>query len=1462
MSRAELKPGKAVFVEAQRLFLLQGRTTTYAFRIDRNGWLEHLYYGPSVEADDDLSYLRYANVTLPFDPRPTVPPPGEVVQGLASQGDAVLRATWRQWSELNRSTVEAARIENASWRLLNMRASRRNLAALAEAGDSSAAGTVDAPRVEMRSSVAAGEPGAGVGIKAQRGNAASLIAATHAAAGKLKSKGPARAAAKLAGPPRAAGGLKARDSGGAASTAPSPASQEGAGAGAGAAEAAAAVLGSAVRAAAALPHAQGDTAGSGSAQAADDTAAAAMTLQRQLHELASHGGTHVRAAGDIHTMAAPHRSTVASARGMLHGTPGPGAGIPSQEPAPASGAAATSPPARRAGEGRSPGSSASPPHAAAASSAGAPTMRIPDRFSAAAGAAAAPGAGGWSPKPSLSSPLNQGATSSTVMTTHPSLPGMVPGVTSEGAAPGQSAAAANLGAIDVSPRHASPPSGHGTVPVLPAFAMPPPATTSPTATPCEAAVGADLTSCAPSAQAFGLLEDPAEATTSSSSQSRATSVATQSHTPGARPERPAAPSSGAGETGAPKSLSRLAPRIGQPEADDDGQLGLEAFTDEFVRPHDGKTREVDEQAADDDTAAGKNMKLLEWSDAGTGDYRPPSFSVEYPDGSTISPLVYKRHMVHAGKMVMMTPHLPHVREEQPGDADDCTTVAITLEDTFTGLEVELVYTVFRDFDAIARRTIVHNCTADVIRCSRLMSITMDMYAEDHHMVQLSGAWAGERHVVRRKLEQGVSHVESRRGTSSHQHNPFIAITQGPPCEDSGEVVGFALIYSGNFRCEVDVSEAMRARVNVGMNPQLFRWNLNPGESVESPEAIIAYSAAGLGRLSGELHRVVRERIIPQRWRDFVCPVLLNTWEACYFQVTHDAVLSLARAAASVGVQLLMLDDGWFKDRHDDTSSLGDWTPDPVKLPFGLKCLAREVNSLGLAFGLWVEPEMVNVKSELYRRHPDWALQVKGRPRNEGRNQLVLDFANVEVVHYITETLCSLLASAPISAIKWDMNRHLSEVFSPALPARQQGEVAHRYMLGVYQVLATLNERFPQVLIETCSGGGGRFDLGMLFYSPQIWTSDNTDALARVKIQMGSSLVYPASTMGAHISSVPNHQTLRYTSLKTRFLLALSGTFGLELDLRSMRPEELAEMRQLVVLRKQLAPIVASGAMYRIWSPFDTNRGAWMFVLTAERKAEILRERTARREMRSAPKEPFRPRSTPAEAAAASLPMRVRPIDTPSPVEGSYWSPAVSKGMDPPMPPVPFVSGSTPPAGEAGSGKGSASSRGSSQAAASSRPSASPPGEDLEAAAAAGAAEAAAAAAEDGAGSAASEEGGEFTMARFGDEALSLMRPGDEAIIMAVCISKDTGHTLPRMRLRGLQGHKRYLVEELVPGTLRRAVGTGQIVHDPAHPVFQFGARRTLNLSGKALMTAGLPARFEFDGDSVCFHLYEAGLSTP
>jgi len=528
----------------------------------------------------------------------------------------------------------------------------------------------------------------------------------------------------------------------------------------------------------------------------------------------------------------------------------------------------------------------------------------------------------------------------------------------------------------------------------------------------------------------------------------------------------------------------------------------------------------------------------------------------------------------------------------------------------------------------------------------------------------------------------------------------------------------------------------------------------------------------------------------------------------------------------------------------------------VKLPFGLKGLAREVNALGMAFGLWVEPEMVNVKSELYRNHPDWALQVKGRPRNEGRNQLVLDFANPEVVHYITETLCSLLGSAPIAAVKWDMNRHLSEVYSPALPARQQGEVAHRYMLGVYQVLATLNERFPDVLIETCSGGGGRFDMGMLFYSPQIWTSDNTDALARVKIQMGTSLAYPASSMGAHISSVPNHQTLRYTSLKTRFLLALSGTFGLELDLRSMRPEELAEMRQLVVLRKQLAPITTSGAMHRIWSPFRTNRGAWMFVLTAEAKERILAERHTRRAMRERPSGDRRAAGAGAEERAReagdAVCASVGSAAGTASGAGRSTAPGPSRAAAPPRPPVPHAVATSRRASEmetAGpAASASSAPRGGGGDDASSGTSA---GRELSEAATSGAARAAAEGGPD-------EGAVAQSMAGFGDEALDVLRPGDEAIVVAVCISKDTGHTLPRIRLRGLRKDKRYVVEELVPGTLRRAVGTGQIVHDPAHPVFQFGDRRKLNLSGRALMAAGLPARFEFDGDSVCFHVYEAG----
>jgi len=862
---------QAVFIEKQKLFLLQGRTTTYAFRIDKNGWLEHLYYGPSVDAEDDLTYLRYANVTLPFDPKPAVPPPSEVVQGLASQDDTVLRATWKQWSELNRSTVEAARIENASWRLLNMRASRRNLAELDGGSEEDGAGAAVAAAAAAVSRAAAEARLPGSGPAESDSAASSLIEATQAAAVTASTQGPARAASKVDGPRATSAGppVAVPGRGGGTSAGP-PVAARGDSADAAAETAAAAVAApGAISSAAPATGAGGPDAGGASAAAVST----AMEAQQQLHELARHATTHVRTAGDILTVAQPHPAAVAAAQGTLHGVPAAHTHDPTAGTAAGSGA-----------------------HAAAGSSGSADGSTSPRMV---------PAHGSMASHPSHPSFLPASAV-------HASMPGphgqrsASPGHTGRRARGGSSASGhgdAPPASPHHSPRHSS---AHSTVPVPPSFTVPPPAAPHGPAA-CEVPEGGspsdvDLTACAPSAQATGLVDDSV-ATPSSSSPSGSPAAGT------AAPDRSA-------------DFAAAAER---------GGLGLEAFVDEFVRPAQPAAQAAEDEAAEvhDDTAAGKNMKLLEWSDAGTGDYRPPSFSVEYPDGSTISPLVYKSHVIHAGKMLMMTPHLPHVREEEPGDADDCTTVAVTLEDTFTGLELELVYTVFRDYDAIARRTIVHNTTPDVIRTSRLMSLTMDMYAEDHHMVHLSGAWAGERHVVHRKLEQGVSHVESRRGTSSHQHNPFIAITQGPPSEDSGEVVGFALIYSSNFRCEVDVSEAMRARVNVGMHPQLFRWNLNPGESIESPEAIVAYSAAGLGRLSGELHRIVRERIIPQRWRDFVCPVLLNTWEACYFQVTHDSVMALARAAQSVGVQLLLLDDGWFKDRHGESAPpRGRQCPEP------------------------------------------------------------------------------------------------------------------------------------------------------------------------------------------------------------------------------------------------------------------------------------------------------------------------------------------------------------------------------------------------------------------------------------------------------------------------------------------------------------------------------------------------------
>jgi len=625
-------------------------------------------------------------------------------------------------------------------------------------------------------------------------------------------------------------------------------------------------------------------------------------------------------------------------------------------------------------------------------------------------------------------------------------------------------------------------------------------------------------------------------------------------------------------------------------------------------------------------SVGRNTKLLEYADLGTGDYRPQSFSVVYDDGGNICPLTYVSHEIIPGKLPMQSAkgkslwsaeNVTLLPELRGGDTNDqCTTLVVKMEDRLTKLEFDLIYTVYKEVNAISRRVIVKNpgmrpngnfvckggciMSSGAVRLEKLMSATVDFHTmSGWNFITLSGSWANERHMKLQELVQGKFVVESLRGASSHQHNPFCAVTTTPRSmvETVGEVWAFSIIYSGNFKIEADVSETGRARVNAGINPSTFSWHLPPGDSFESPECVMVYSNTGLEGMSHSFHDLYRRYLIPERFFGTVPPVLLNTWEAMYFDVNHAKVVELARAASELGVEMIVLDDGWFGEREDATSSLGDWFEDRRKFPGGLPALVHDVNALGLKFGIWVEPEMVNVKSRLYREHPSWTLNQHGRKsRCEGRNQLVLDFTCEDVCSYVIGKLGELLSGSNIEYMKWDMNRHLTEVYGNTRAPDKQGEVFHRYMIGVYKVLKYLNEKFPHVRIETCSGGGGRFDPGMLFFSPQIWASDNTDVFSRMAIQHGTSLVYPLQSIGSHMTAVPNHQTQRLSTLKARFLVSAFGTFGLELDVRTLCESDKYELSRYIAKYKELAPVILSGRFYRLWSPCrmrDQQAYAWM-----------------------------------------------------------------------------------------------------------------------------------------------------------------------------------------------------------------------------------------------------------------------------
>lgn len=581
----------------------------------------------------------------------------------------------------------------------------------------------------------------------------------------------------------------------------------------------------------------------------------------------------------------------------------------------------------------------------------------------------------------------------------------------------------------------------------------------------------------------------------------------------------------------------------------------------------------------------------EFPEYGTTDFRHPAICLRQENGSRITDFVYVSHQIVDGKPALEG--LPATYTETQTEAK---TLILTLRDEVTEVEVQLFYTIFADWPVITRSSKVINQGRETCYLESLASLSLDLPDADYNWLQLSGAWARERHIKERPLQQGIQSIESTRGISSPHHNPFVALKRPETTEFSGPVLGAALVYSGNFLIQTEVDTYDVTRLQLGINPFGFEWKLAAGQSFTSPEALLVYSEQGLNGMSQVFHQLFRRRLARGYWRERARPVLINNWEATYFDFSEDQLLELAEKAQEVGVELFVLDDGWFGQRTNDRTGLGDWFVNPERLPKGLGSLAERIHGLGMQFGLWFEPEMVNKDSQLYRTHPDWLLAVPDRQPHHGRNQFVLDYSRPEVVDEIFERLSAIIEEAQLDYIKWDMNRPLTDVFSAAWPADQQGEIFHRYVLGVYNLYERLTNRYPSLLFESCSSGGGRFDPGMLYYAPQAWTSDDSDAIERLKIQYGTSLLYPLSSMGAHVSIVPNHQTNRLTPLKTRGNVAFFGSFGYELDLNQLSPEELAEVREQIAFYKHHRELIHNGTFYRLQSPFKGDRQtAWMLV---------------------------------------------------------------------------------------------------------------------------------------------------------------------------------------------------------------------------------------------------------------------------
>lgn len=601
-----------------------------------------------------------------------------------------------------------------------------------------------------------------------------------------------------------------------------------------------------------------------------------------------------------------------------------------------------------------------------------------------------------------------------------------------------------------------------------------------------------------------------------------------------------------------------------------------------------------------DTTFSLDLMRQEYPSYGTTDFREPAFQIKQENGSRITDFVYKHHAIYEGKPSISP--LPATYVDDPSEA--CT-LEIILWDEVIKTEMTLYYTIFEDHDVIVRSVKYHNKGQEKIDLTRALSMSIDFLDDKFDLVYLAGKWTRECHVQRRPIGMGLQGVSSSRGASSSIQNPFMALARKNADEHMGDVYGFSLVYSGNFLGQVEVNFDNETRVSMGINPFDFNWLLEQGEVFQTPEVIMTYSNAGFNKMSQTYHKLYRSRLVRGEWRDKVRPILINNWEATYFDFTEEKIVEIAKESKKLGVELFVLDDGWFGTRNNNASGLGDWVPQKSKLPNGIKGLAEQIEALGLKFGLWFEPEMVNKKSNLYEEHPEWIIQVKERRLSHGRNQYILDFTNEKVVNHIFNMMAKILREAPVTYIKWDMNRFMTEIGSVNLPPERQGEVAHRYILGVYDLYNKLIEEFPHILFESCASGGGRFDPGMLYYAPQTWTSDDSDAIERLKIQYGTSFVYPLSSMGSHVSASPNHQVGRITPLSTRANVAFFGTFGYELDVTEMSDHEKEIVKEQITFFKANRELVQKGVFYRLYSPFkqDDSFVSWMVV--SDDKAEAL-----------------------------------------------------------------------------------------------------------------------------------------------------------------------------------------------------------------------------------------------------------------